>query len=581
MRERLASKYLYQPNLCYASFDVNLSMRDIRLILITMLKQLTVQNFIIVSHLNIQFEKGLTTITGESGAGKSILLGAINLILGHRASSDLVSPGANQSSISAEFDLKDCEKTAELLRESGILDTKQKLCLIRRTISADGGSRAFINETPVTLKFLQEATQPLINICDQNENQHLTEIDNQTQFLDNYSGQTKRANLVKDLFKNWKNTEKKVSYLLEENKTLGDRRELLNYQLDELQALSLSENEFNQIENDHRRLSNAKQLIDTTQEVLESILSLDEIRLCDSKLSAINDSDQNLESARANLQSALSLVDDAERDLKRFRDQIVIDPESLMQVEGRLNLIIGAAKKHRIDPTQITSHVQQLQKELQKIEQANTGIEELQEEAAQLKKSFLEESRKLSTERKKHQKDFCEAVEDHMSSLGIKQGKLVVSFKEEISSHGIESVEFLVQTNPNFKPASLRKIASGGEQTRIFLGIQIVAAKTTKMPSLILDEADVGVGGTTADTIGRLLLQLGSNTQVICITHAPQVAAIGQNHLRVIKDNSETTIEPLNEDMRVEELARMLAGADITEKTRDYAHTLLKEANLK
>ena len=546
-----------------------------------MLKQLTVQNFIIVNHLNIQFEKGLTTITGESGAGKSILLGALNLILGHRASPDLVSPGANQSNISAEFDLENCQKTVDLLLDAGIFDSRQTQCLIRRTISADGGSRAFINETPVTLKLLQEAMQPLINICDQNENQHLTEITNQTQFLDNYADQTKTAKLVKDLYKNWQQTEKEVIKLQEDHRTRSDRRELLNYQLDELKALSLSENEFTKIENEHRRLSSARQIIDTTEEVLNAIVNLDEIRQSDSRLSAINDLDQNLESAKANLESALSLMDDAERDLKRFRDQIVVDPESLMEVENRLNLIIGAAKKHRVDPTQINSHVQELEKELQDIEKTSTGIEELSLESIRLKENFLKESQKLSTKRKRHQQEFCDDVEAQISSLGLKEAKLSITFKEEVSAHGIETVEFLVQTNSKFKPASLKKIASGGEQTRIFLGIQIVAAQTTKMPSLILDEADVGVGGTTADTIGRLLLQLGSNTQVICITHAPQVAAIGQNHLRVTKDNSETTIAPLDEDMRIEELARMLAGADITEKTREYASTLLKEANSK
>ncbi len=199
-------------------------MYDLGLIQIPMLKQLTVQNFIIVNNLNIQFEKGLTTITGESGAGKSILLGALNLILGSRASPDLVSPGTNQSNISAEFDLEDCQKTADLLQEAGILDSKQKQCLIRRTISADGGSRAFINETPVTLKLLEKVTQPLINICDQNENQHLTEITNQTLFLDNYAGQTKTANSVKDLYRNWQQTEREVDKLREDHKTRSDRK---------------------------------------------------------------------------------------------------------------------------------------------------------------------------------------------------------------------------------------------------------------------------------------------------------------------------------------------------------------------
>lgn len=544
-----------------------------------MLKQLTVQNFIIVNHLNVKFEKGLTTITGESGAGKSILLGALNLLMGHRASPDLVSPGSSKANISAEFDLKDCQTSAQLLEESGINDPHQQECLIRRTISADGGSKAFINETPVTLKLLGEVTQPLINICDQNENRHLTEASNQTQFLDDFAGQTKTANLVEHFYLDWRQAEKKLSQEKDKNSAQSDRIELLNYQLGELKSLSLSENEFEHIENEHRRLSNAKEIIGATEEVLNTIGGLEQLRQSDSKLSSINDSDQNLESAKANLASALSLIDDAERDLKRFSDQIIIDPEALTHVEVRLNSIIGASKKHRIDPTEITEHILNLEQELDLMDKTASGLVELEEQSLKLKKKFLQESEKLSLGRRKHQKKFCEDVEAHMSSLGIKEGKLSIYFKEDISALGIETAEFLVQTNSHFSPASLKTIASGGEQTRIFLGIQIVAAKKTKMPSLVLDEADVGVGGTTADTIGRLLRQLGSNTQVICITHAPQVAAIGQNHLRVIKDNSQTTIEPLDKEMRIEELSRMLAGAGITKKTRDYASTLLKEAN--
>ena len=546
-----------------------------------MLKQLTVQNFIIVNHLNIDFEKGLTTITGESGAGKSILLGALNLILGQRSSADMVRPGASHANITAEFEFGEMHQSRNILEDAGIPLDEQTSCLIRRTISADGGSKAFINETPVTLRFLQETTSTLVNICDQNENQNLTETSSQMAFLDNYAGAADTANSTRELYKNWQQMLKRVDELEQTNQRETDRKELLNYQLNELRSLSLLENEFEQVENEHRRLSNSKELIDSTENVLEVISGLEELRQSNAKISGINDSSPHLDSAKENLSSALSLIDDAERDLKKYQDQVVVDPDRLDQLESRLSAILTTAKKHRIEPSEVHSYTQRLEDSLDSIKDLETELNQLKESSEELEQKFLEESRKLSKRRRQYSDQFCEDVGAHMSALGISNGSLSISFKEHVSIHGIETAEFKVQTNPKFEPASLKKVASGGEQTRIFLSIQIVAAKTTQLPSLILDEADVGVGGTTADTIGRLLLDLGANTQVICITHAPQVAAIGQSHMRVVKEDSEATIENLDYDMRVEELARMLAGSGITEKTRDYANTLLKEASRK
>ena len=548
---------------------------------VTMLKQLTVQDFIIVNHLNIDFEKGLTTITGESGAGKSILLGALNLILGQRSSADVVRPGASQTNITAEFEFGETHQSKKLLEEAGIALDEQTGCLIRRTIAADGGSKAFINETPVTLRFLKETTHTLINICDQNENQSLTDISSQMVFLDNYAGATTIATSVRDLYKNWQQMAKRVEELEQANQRETDRKELINYQLSELHSLSLLENEFEQVENEHRRLSNSKELIDSTEQVLNVLSSLEELRQSNAKISGINDSSPHLDSAKENLSSALSLIDDAERDLKKYQDQVVVDPDHLNQLESRLSAILATAKKHRIEPGQVHSHTKRLEDDLDNLKDLEIELTQLRESSEELEQKFLEESNKLSKQRRQHSDQFCEDVGAHMSALGISNGKLSITFNEHVSIHGIETAEFKVQTNPKFDPAPLKKVASGGEQTRIFLSIQIVAAKTTQLPSLILDEADVGVGGTTADTIGRLLLDLGANTQVICITHAPQVAAIGQSHMRVVKEDSEATIESLDYNMRIEELARMLAGSGITEKTRDYASTLLKEASRK
>ena len=491
-----------------------------------MLKQLTVQNFIIVNHLNIDFEKGLTTITGESGAGKSILLGALNLILGQRSSADMVRPGASHANITAEFEFGEMQQSRNILEDAGIPLDEQTGCLIRRTISADGGSKAFINETPVTLRFLQETTSTLINICDQNENQNLTETSSQMAFLDNYAGAADTATSTRELYKDWQQMLKRVDELEQTNQRETDRKELLNYQLNELRSLSLLENEFEQVETEHRRLSNSKELIDSTENVLQVISRLEELRQSNAKIAGINDSSPHLDSAKENLSSALSLIDDAERDLKKYQDQVVVDPDHLDQLESRLSAILTTAKKHRIEPGEVHSHTQRLEDSLDSIKDLEIELTQLRKSSEELEQKFLEESKKLSKRRRQYSDQFCADVGAHMSALGINNGRLSINFKEHISIHGIETAEFKVQTNPKFEPAPLKKVASGGEQTRIFLSIQIVAAKTTQLPSLILDEADVGVGGTTADTIGRLLLDLGANTQVICITHAPQVACL-------------------------------------------------------
>lgn len=278
--------------------------------------------------------------------------------------------------------------------------------------------------------------------------------------------------------------------------------------------------------------------------------------------------------------SALSLLDDAGRDLRHYQDQVVVDPQALQDTETRLQLIYDLARKHRVQPEQLVEHAQSLATELDNMSSASSDLAELIAVQQQQHETYLGEAQKLSKARRKHAKPFCSAVDEYIRALGIADGELSLIFHEQQSEHGLEQVELNVTTNKNFAAGPLGRIASGGEQTRISLAIQIVAAANSALPCLVLDEADVGVGGTTADTVGRILRDLAAHTQVLCVTHAPQVAALGQNHMRVSKDGDHTNIQPLNDHDRIEELARMLAGADVNTKARTYAKELLSQAAL-
>lgn len=543
-----------------------------------MLKQLTIQNYVLVEHLDIGFSRGLTTITGESGAGKSILLGALSLLLGERARSDTVRPGASKADISAEFALSANAPLQQKLIADELIDADTQDCLLRRVISAEGRSRAFINGVPVTLNYLKEIGDTLVDIQDQNEHQRLTDRSVQRALLDDYAKQSAQTAKVAGCYQTWQTTEQRISELQEQVASQDDRRELLNYQLQEFNAAALQIGEIEHLEREQKRLAQAQEILLTLNQAHAELDALDHLRSTARSIADIDDRHPQLQSSQDTLMSALSLLDDAGRDLRHYQDQVVVDPQALQDTETRLQLIYDLARKHRVQPEQLVEHAQSLANELDNMSSASSDLAELIAVQQQQHETYLGEAQKLSKARRKHAKPFCSAVDEYIRALGIADGELSMTFHEQQSEHGLEQVELNVTTNKNFAAGPLGRIASGGEQTRISLAIQIVAAANSALPCLVLDEADVGVGGTTADTVGRILRDLAAHTQVLCVTHAPQVAALGQNHMRVSKDGDHTNIQPLNDDDRIEELARMLAGADVNTKARTYAKELLSQA---
>jgi DNA repair protein RecN (Recombination protein N) len=544
------------------------------------LKALTVRDFALVQALDIVFAEGLTVITGESGAGKSILLGALGLVLGDRAASDTVRPGADRADITAEFDLSAYPEARAELEAQALTDPDQPgRCLVRRVVGADGRSRAFINGTPATLQTLRSLCEGLIDIHGQYENARLTRRDVQLALLDDFGVDAGLRRTCRDAFRAWKRAEQEAAELAQALDARKDRADLLAYQLEELEQLGLAPGEYQSVEAAHRRLAQAQTLRETVARSMDALtedLALGRVvRLLD----GLDDDHPRLQAARETLRSAEQLVADTVHDLRAYDDSLDLDPEQLDALDARLATIHDLARKHRVAPAALPDHVAALRAELDGLSTDRSALGALREAADGHRKTFQKHAAKLSKARRESAGEFAAAVSQCMNTLGIRGGSLTPLFSEALAETGLEAVEFHVTTNPKYPPGPLTRIASGGERARIGLAIQVVAAAKSALPCLVLDEADVGVGGTTADVVGRLLRALAEHTQVICVTHAPQVAALGHHHLRVRKDEQQDTqIEELTADRRVEELARMLAGADVTEKSRDYARTLLHEA---
>jgi DNA repair protein RecN (Recombination protein N) len=544
------------------------------------LKALTIRDFALVQTLDISFAPGLTVITGESGAGKSILLGALGLVLGDRAAADAVRPGAARADITAEYDLTNHPEVRRLLEEQDLIDPDQpSRALVRRVVNSDGRSRSFVNGSPVTLQVLRTLSQDLIDIHGQDENQRITQRDVQLALLDDFGVDGAVRKACRENFRAWKHADLEAATLRAALEQRSDRASLLRYQLEELEALGLAPGEFEAVESEHRRLAQAQDLRAATSQCLEALEEDSAVGRALRLLGSLDDAHPRLDSARSVLRSADDLLKDAIRDLRAYDESLDLDPEHLAGLDRRLGDIHDLARKHRVTPERLAEHAQNLAAELQTISTDHTSLERLTAAATAHRTAFLEQAGKLSRQRRTAAKAFAKAVSRAINVLGIQGGALAVAFTPAESETGLEAAEFHVTTNPKYPAGPLQRIASGGERARISLAIGVVAAEKSAMPCLILDEADVGVGGTTADVVGRLLRALASHSQVICVTHAPQVAALGHHHLRVRKDpRADTQIDRLGDDARVEELARMLAGAGITDKARAYARTLLSEA---
>ena len=555
-----------------------------------MLVHLSVHNYAIVEHLDLELKRGMSVISGETGAGKSIMLDALGLTLGDRADSSVVRIGADKADILASFDLDDIPDARAWLAERDM--DHDGPCILRRVITAEGRSRGYINGTPCPQGDLKSLGELLIDIHSQHEHQSLLKTDTHRRLLDEYSGNQELARQVQLAAQRWRQTRQTLERLSNSGDEQRARHQLLSYQLEELENLALGENELEQLEREHKNLANAEQLLGACRQVMELCSESDAGNVLSAltsslqRLSAFQNQPQALSEAVNLLASAQIQVEEAIGELNRFVDHFDADPERQQMLEERLDTIYTLARKHRVQPTELPNLHQQLLEELEGLNADDEAVERLGEELAVYARHYEEKAGELSRMRQAAAEQLASAVEVEIQRLGMPGGRFSVQLKPaaegELMHYGLEQVEFLVSANPGQPLRALAKVASGGELSRISLAIQVITAQTSRVPTLVFDEVDVGIGGPTAEIVGQLLRRLDERGQVLTVTHLPQVAAQGHHHLFVHKargaDETRTAVAELDQNGRVEEIARMLGGVDLTEQSLAHARQMVTSA---
>lgn len=555
-----------------------------------MLTHIHIWNFAIVEKLDLALDNGLTVLTGETGAGKSILLNALGLALGDRADSDVVRHGADKAEVSVSFDTSN-NPTAEAWLVEHELDSANE-CIIRRTISNKGPSKAFINGKPTPVSLLRELGEMLVDLHGQHEHQSLLKRESQGQLVDNFAA---NGSLLKDVataFRRWQGLQAEFQRLSRAKSDRDARLDLLRYQVQELAVLGLREGEIEQLEQEHRRLSHASQLLGTTERLLQQLSDSDDYAVaqvlsrCQADLQGLQEMDPGLKNIAELLDSAAIQINEAGSELRHYLADLELDPEQLSQLEQRLTDIHGLARKHRIEAEQLVTLLPDLQGELKELEEADVRIEKIEAEINQAEQAYRKLAARLSKQRRQAAKHLSSHISDAMQELSMGGGRLEVKLDplpEEVpTANGMERIEFLVSANPGQPVKPLSKVASGGEISRISLAIQVCTTQAALIPTLVFDEVDVGIGGRVAEIVGQRLRKLAENRQVLCVTHLPQVAALGHHHMQVSKhvdgNLTITRIQPLQTEQRVDELARMLGGLEITEQTLSHAREMIERA---
>ena len=558
-----------------------------------MLMNLQVRDFAIVDRIDIEFEPGMTVLTGETGAGKSILVDALGLVLGDRGSAQLVRDGAKRAEFAAEFDVSGLPVATAWLEEQALdLDGE---CLLRRVVNADGRSRAFVNGNAVPLSQLRSLGELLLDIHGQHFHQSLGRRNIQRDLLDHYGGLLDDRAVVATHFIEWQTLSERLEQLLSDESERASRLDLLTFQLQELESLQVASGEFEDLGAERRRLQNSGRLAEGIVAAVDSLFDSDagnaNSLIADAQRSVeqLAGFDASLEPVAELLNSASIQVSEAVDTLRRYGETIDMDPARRDEVEERLDALQAVARKHRVEPAELPDLAETLRREHDELSNAEERGRELERQAEAAKDHYLERAGALSAARRGAARSFADAVTSAMHSLGMPGGIFEVDLRPLDELHarawGMDEVEFLISANPGQAPQSLAKIASGGELSRMGLAIQVIASDGSAIPTMVFDEVDSGVGGGVAEKVGRRLQELGASRQVLCVTHLPQVASLADQHFRISKvtdgKTTRTRVKALDEEERVEELARMLGGVQITRKTLDHAAEMLAGARRK
>ncbi|WP_409310430.1 DNA repair protein RecN [Pectobacterium sp. B1J-3] len=551
-----------------------------------MLAQLTISHFAIVRELEIDFQAGMSVITGETGAGKSIAIDALGLCLGNRADASMVRPGAARADICARFSLADTPTARRWLEENQLDDSNE--CLLRRVIGIDGRSRGFINGTAVPLSQLRELGQLLIQLHGQHAHQLLLKPDHQRYLLDTYADEPQLLSAMQQIWQQWHQSCRELAQLQQAAIEREARRELLQYQLKELNEFSPQTGEYEQIDIEYKRLANSGQLLALSQQALQ-LLSEDEeqnilgmLHSVKNQLGELVGMDEKLSDVLNMLEDAGIQISEASDELRHYSDQMDLDPIRLYELEQRLSRQMALARKHHVSPDTLPAFYQQLLEEQRLLEQQESDHETLSTAVSAYHQQALHIAEQLHIRRQHHANELAQLITTNMHDLAMPHGHFSIQVKftpEYLTANGADNIEFCVTTNPGQPHQPLAKVASGGELSRIALIIQVITARKMDTPALIFDEVDVGISGPTAAIVGKMLRQLGESTQVMCVTHLPQVAGCGHQHFFVSKQTdgaaTETLMQPLDKRARLQELARLLGGSAVTKNTLANAKELL------
>lgn len=554
-----------------------------------MLTALTVRQLAVVEDLALTFKPGMTSLTGETGAGKSILVDALGLVLGDRADSSMIRHGCDRAEIEANLAITTNSQLQQWLIEHELDDDDR--CHLRRTINRDGRSRAYINSRQVPVAQLRNISELSIDIHGQHEHQSLLRPETQRELLDIVADNKPLLKALKQAYAEWQHIQQQLNQIRQQSAQQQARQELLQYQVAELEPLALTDDSVQQLLQEQQQLAHAAELLNTSESTLYRLFDQEQGAAYDlignalAELEKLQSYEPRFTEMIETLNSATINLDETANALRHYLDSTELDPARLATVEAQLSILHDLSRKHQVEIEALPAHYQHLCDELKRLSTTQQDEEKLAQQLAAQQQVCLDLCGQIRSNRQQHAQPLANMITTSIQQLAIPAGRIEIIVRpfdnDQFSEHGADQVQLLVSTNPGQPAGELAKIASGGELARISLAIQVVTAGKRSVPTLIFDEVDVGIGGGVAEIVGQHLKLLASTQQVICITHLPQVAAQAHQQLQVTKiieaDNTYTEICELDREQRIEEIARMLGGMTLTQKTRSHAEEMLEQ----